>query len=69
MKPILAISQPYNEASYFEIFYWSRHVASLLKGGGRGEFIAPPTVPYIAGHCSCGGELFLPLSIDLLLIS
>ena len=48
-------------------FYWSRHVsvASSLKGG---EFIAPPTVPYIAGHCSFGVEPFLPLSVDLLLL-
>ena len=67
-KPILAISQPYKEVSYFETFYWSRlvSVASSLKGG---RILAPPTVPYIAGHCSFGEEPISTLSIDLLLIS
>ena len=67
VKPILAISQPYKEVSYFETFYWSRHVsvASSLKGV---EFFAAPTVPYIAGHCSFGAEPISPLSINLLLI-
>ena len=68
VKPILAISLPYKEVSYFETFYWSRHifVTSSLKGGG--DFIALPTVPYITGHCSFGAEPFSPLSIDQLLI-
>ena len=67
VKPMLAILLPYKEVSYFKTFYWSQHVsvASSLKWG---EFIAPPTVPYIAGHCSFGAEPFSPLSIDLLLI-
>ena len=67
VKPILAISQLYKEVFYFETFYWSRHVfvTSSLKGG---RILAPPTVPYIADHCSCGEEALSPLSIDLLLI-
>ena len=68
VKPILAISLPYKEVSYFETFNLSRQVCRFIIKGGEGGFIAQPTVPYIAGHCSFGAEPFSPLSIDLLFI-